>query len=226
MDWTRFAALPVPKAVLLSDDDWRRDYGLSIAPYADYVLANGRDSAAAYRSKFVPFQWGVRPSLYWDGDNADRPVELAFVGQAYGDRPYLVDKLRRVGLQVAARGLGWQEGTADTGFIPRLLAQSRVGLNFNKNSRDGGLQIKARNFELAAAGCAPLLEYAPGLEDYFTHREDALFWSIERELIDGAIELISNPGFARQIGRAARARALAEHTYARRFEPLWERLTR
>jgi spore maturation protein CgeB len=219
MDMVRFGALPGVKMLLLADDDWRREFGLSLAPHTDYVLTNQPDGAEAYGSKYIAFQWGCYPRLYQP--TKSRPIDLVFVGQAYGERPAYIDALRRAGLTVTVRGLGWQEGVAHD--VAALLMAAKMSVNFCKSSRGNVQQTKARTFEIPASGTVALLEYAPRLEDYFEDGKEVLFWRTTDELVDKARWVMSHPAEATALAQAGKERAFAEHSYAMRFKAIFEK---
>src|SRR5690348_2512991 len=171
LDMTRFSQIAVPKLLILADDDWRRAYGLSLAPYVDYVLpatVNPQASAEAYGSKYVPFQWGFRKNWYAvKAPDTDRDINVSFIGMNYGYRKALMDLIAKVGIPVECWGHGW-ERKIPSADIPQVLWKSWISLNTSMSS-DGSntLQIKARNFEVPASRALLLTEYAPGLENYF-----------------------------------------------------------
>lgn len=219
MDMGRFGKIAVTKMLLLSDDDTRRLYDLQLAPFADYVLTNQPDGFDVYKQKYIPFQWGCYPRLYQP--IRSRPIDCVFVGQAYGERPAYIDALRRAGLTITVRGLGWQEGAAQD--VAALLMAAKMSVNFCKSSRGNVQQTKARVFEIPASGAVALLEYTPRLEEYFEDGKEVLFWRTTDELIDKARWVMAHPAEASALAQAGKERAFAEHSYAARFKAIFEK---
>lgn len=223
MDWSLFAQMPFKKALLYSDDSWRRAQGLQWAQFADYVLTTTNDGAAAYGEKHVPFQWGVRVSRWLNVKAVERDVNLLFLGMNHSTRQATIDALTRAGLAPQCYGRGWSKPFhGDT--MPGLLAAARIGLNTTTDSTGQGRQFKARLFEVAASGAMLLTDYVEGLEQYFTHGIDAVFYSTPDDLIDKALHYLGSPQEREAIAARGRQRALQQHDYRLRFAPLLERV--
>lgn len=222
MDWSLFAQMPFRKALLYSDDSWRRETGLQWAQFADYVLTTTPDGRAVYGDKHVPFQWGVRVSRWLNVKPAERDINLMFLGMNHSNRQMTVDKLTSAGLVPYYYGRGWQKPFHGD-KMPDLLATARIGLNLTTDSTGQGRQFKARLFEVAASGAMLLTEYVDGLEQYFTHGVDAVFFSTPDDLIEKAAHYLSSPREREAIAARGRQRALTQHDYRVRFAPLVER---
>lgn len=226
MDMQRFSQISVPKLLILADDDWRRTYGLQLAPYVDYVLpatTSPQSSAAAYGHKYVPFQWGFRKNWYAvKAPDSDRNINLSFIGMNYGYRAALVNHIQKVGIPVECWGHGW-ERKIPSADIPQVLWKSWVSLNTSMSS-DGSntLQIKARNFEVPAARALLLTEYAPGLEEYYRENVEAVFWRTPDECVEKLQYYLANKDMLEKVARAGYERTLAEHSYDCRWHVIFK----
>jgi hypothetical protein len=225
MDWSLFAAMPFKKALLYSDDSWRRDIGLQWAQFADYVLTTTTDGATVYGDKHIPFQWGVRFSRWAQLKAVERDVNVMFLGMNHSNRAEMANKLVSAGLVPTFYGRGWQK-PFNGDQMPDLLATARIGLNATADSTGQGRQFKARLFEVAASGAMLLTEYVEGLERYFDHGVDAVFFSTFDDMIEKALHYLGNPREREAIAARGRQRALTQHDYKLRFQPLVERVAR
>lgn len=225
MDWSLFAQMPFRKALLYSDDNWRREQGLQWAQFADYILTTTPDGAAVYGEKHVPFQWGVCVSRWANLKPAERDVNIMFLGMNHSTRQATIDSLVSAGLVPKCYGMGWNK-PYHSDKMPQLLSTARIGLNMATDSTGQGRQFKARLFEVAASGALLLTEYVEGLDRYFTHGVDAVFYSTPDDLIDKALHYLGSPREREAIAARGRVRTLSEHTYAHRFAPLFERVGR
>ncbi len=219
----RFAQISIPKLLILADDDWRREYGLQLAPFTDYVLANAPDSAAAYGSKFVPFQWGFRKNWYAvKAPDSDRSINLSFIGMNYGYRKALIDLIQKVGIPVECWGHGW-ERKIPSADIPQVLWKSWASLNTSASSDGSGImQIKARNFEVPASRSLLITEYATGLEHYFKPNVEAVFWTSADELVEKTQYYLTHKDVLAKVARAGYERSLNEHSYDCRWEAIFK----
>lgn len=224
MDMTRFSTLSMPKLLILADDDWRRDYGLALAPFVDYVLPAGNgNQAEAYGSKYVPFQWGFRKNWYAvKAPDTDRSINVSFIGLNYGYRKALIDLIQGVGIPVECWGHGWDR-KIPSADIPQVLWKSWISLNTSMSS-DGTntLQIKARNFEVPASRALLITEYAPTLEHYFKPDEEAVFWRTPDELVEKVQYYLTHKDVLAKVATAGYQRALNEHTYDCRWETIFK----
>jgi len=155
IDWARLAAEKgvCKLVVLISDHQWRAELTAAILPYVDTVLCNAPNAEWLFKDKYLPWQWGVRASLYPEQDVG--PLhDAAFLGQKYGERERAIDMLRDGGIEVFVRGWGFGDGAISGAEIPYVLQRTMVGLNLSGTSRGGMKQIKARPFEVAASGAA------------------------------------------------------------------------
>lgn len=159
--------------------------------------------------------------------------DLSFVGSAYGNRGRWVQRLRARGLEVACFGQGWPGGSVDAARIPELYRHSRISLNFG----DSGLhwrglrpyrsrQIKARVFEVPAAGGCLLTEPADRLDDYYVCGREIETFDDEDTLVERAQALLADPARRDAMAWAGYRRTIADHLYERRFAPLLDECVR
>jgi len=81
-----------------------------------------------------------------------------------------------------------------------------------------------RTFEAAMAGTVQL-HFADSLEitDYFADGEGVLLFDDPSSFAAQLDSLLADPGYARRIAEAGQARAMRDHTYARRAEVILQR---
>ncbi len=149
---------------------------------------------------------------------------LSFVGTVYGNRKKWIDKLKLRGIRVDCFGFGWPNGVIDSNDIPKIMRNSVISLNFG----DSGLlwrgikfirsrQIKARIFEVPAAGGFLLTEYSVDLDKYFDIGKEIVIFNGVDDLIK-KINYYSINSFERnKIANAGYERVKNEHTYEDRF---------
>jgi len=120
------------------------------------------------------------------------------------------------------------------GFVPEeelnsLFAQSAVNLGFTRMSGDdpampGVTQVKLRDFEVPLAGGFYLVERVREYDEFFKPGVEVETWGTLDELIDKIRYYLSHDTERRRIASAARQRAVAEHTWDRRFAVLFAEL--
>jgi spore maturation protein CgeB len=226
---------PATLAELKADPDAALHAAL---PALDLVLTYGGGPPVvnAYRGFGArmcrPIYNGLDPDTHHPAPTDGRfAADLGFLANRLPDRE---SRVERFFLEPAARlpersfligGSGWDDkpmpgnvrkaghvGTVDHNAFN---ASSLAVLNVARDSMaDVGFSPATRVFEAAGAGACLITDAWEGVELFFTPGEEVLVARDGHEVAEHLLAL--TPERARAIGEAARARALAEHTYARR----------
>jgi len=167
---------------------------------------------------------GANPKIHRPFE-AEKTIDVSFVGQCYGNRPETIERLKREGIQVEAFGYGWPHGPLSTEEMVRIYSISRINLGF------GGVAghretfcLKGRDFEIPMSGGLYLTEYHPELEAaYDIGKEIAVYRGVD-DLVATIRRLLEHPEEAEAIRAAGRRRALREHTWEKRFERIFSLL--
>jgi len=118
-------------------------------------------------------------------------------------------------------GRARQIGDVPFNVFNRAIASGRINLNITRRAHASvPASSTARPFELAAAGAAIVSNPHAGIERWFEPGEELLVVESADEAVRAYRELLSDPGAAEELGRRARERVLAEHTYADRARRL------
>jgi spore maturation protein CgeB len=83
-------------------------------------------------------------------------------------------------------------------------------------------QIKGRVFEVPACGGFLLTGAVPDLENYYKIGEEIEVFTNADELIQKVKSLLSNPEKTQMMAKRAYERTVAEHTYEKRFQKIFE----
>jgi spore maturation protein CgeB len=216
-----------------ADDSWKyEEFSRLRAPSFD-IYATTYRSAMQKASRdglanFALTQWAASASLLREPKtSSDCRYKITFVGSAYGNRREWIANLRRRGIEVCCFGQGWESGAVSAEQVGTIINDSLISLNFAdsglvlqggriRNSR----QIKARVFEVPAAGGCLLTETAEGLEEYFIPGEEIETFSDINELCDKIKRLLADPERRDRIAQAGNQRVRQSHTYEIRLQPL------
>jgi spore maturation protein CgeB len=180
--------------------------------------------------------WGADPDLF-----APQPVEkqtdVFFYG--YGDK-FRRDWMKEMVGEPSRRlphadfALGGHDFQGDTGAarlvgdVPfnafaRAISEARINLNLTRKPHATvPASSTSRPFELAMAGAAIVSNPHAGIERWFEPGRELLVVSAADEAVAAYEELLDDPSRAEELGRAARERALDEHTYLNRARRLLE----
>ncbi len=115
------------------------------------------------------------------------------------------------------KGVGWPDGPVGVLEMLEIFRKSLVVLGFGFLGESKEVALKGRDFEVPMAGVAYLTTLNSDLQKYFTPNKEILFYKNKLELLKKTKFLINNPEIAFRIGRAARYRALQEHSWQHRW---------
>jgi Glycosyl transferases group 1 len=180
--------------------------------------------------------WGADPELFQPLP-ADKQMDVFFYG--YGDKfrrdwmeAMVGEPSRRLphtDFALGGRDFRGDTGTArELGDVPfnvfgRVISEARINLNITRRAHATvPASSTARPFELAMAGATVVSNPYEGIERWFEPGRELLVVSSAAEAVDAYRELLDDPGRAEELGRAARERALDEHTYVHRARRLLE----
>jgi glycosyltransferase involved in cell wall biosynthesis len=180
--------------------------------------------------------WGADPELFQPLP-VDKQMDVFFYG--YGDKfrrdwmeAMVGEPSRRLAhtdFALGGRDFRGDTGTArELGDVPfnvfgRVISEARINLNITRRAHATvPASSTARPFELAMAGATVVSNPCEGIERWFEPGRELLVVSSADEAVEVYRELLDDPGRAEELGRAARERALDEHTYVHRARRLLE----
>jgi len=225
-------------AFWLHDDPYEFDYRYKIMAYADYIFTNDRWSCLHYeheRTYHLPM--AASPTAHLRPWVEPKTTDLFFCGVAFPNRVKLIRDIQQLLSQYSVDIIGAEWPTELTYCINRRIdnvelsnryAQSLLTLNlgrtFNYANEQYCLSASTpgpRTFEAAMAGACQLF-FVDGLEivDYFVPNQEILLFDSVSELSAAMKRLKAEPDIAKNIGQAAQARCLSDHTYEARIRQL------
>lgn len=216
-----------------TDDSWKyAEFSRYRAPAFDIYATTYRcaleKAAADGLANFTLTQWAASASLLQQPKPASAcRYPVSFVGAAYGNRRRWIDDLQRRGIEVSCFGHGWDNGTVTAEQVNSIIHDSVISLNFGDSGLllQGGRitrsrQIKARVFEVPAAGSCLLTEPAEGLDEYFVPGEEIETFADADCLAASIRQLLANPARRDRIAEAGNQRVRRCHTYEIRLQQL------
>ena len=149
--------------------------------------------------------------------------DVTFVGQHYGFRPFFIDNLRHMGIDVQAFGKGWPNGAVPIDRMVEMYSLSRINLGFGGIGHSRRLMcLKGRDFEVPISGGLYLTQDNPELALVFDVGREVVTYRDEADCAAKIRELLADEPRAAAIRNAGRARCLKDHTYAARWTKVFE----
>lgn len=191
--------------------------------------------------RVAPLYGCVDPDVHHPGDaSPEFAADLSYLGTYAADRQDGVERLflepsRRLGGRSFLLGgslypgdIAWPDNVRRIEHVPparhaAFFASSRLTLNLTRASMARmGHCPSGRLFEAAACGAAIASDWWRGLDEFFEPGREILV----ARTTDEMLALLRRPaGELAEVGRAARRRALADHSAARRAEQMMEVLS-
>jgi len=120
------------------DDHWRfDDFSRHWAPCFTWVVTTAASALPKYAAlghrHVIKSQWACNHFLY---RRSDLPLtdDVTFVGQPHGNRPQVIEAMRKSGIKVRVWGNGWGSGRIDQDGMISLFGRSRINLNLSNAS--------------------------------------------------------------------------------------------
>lgn len=233
-----------PTVNWFADDHWRfDDFTRHYAPALDLAVTTDHDTLPKYAAAGIRnvhlSQWACNRYAYTKVTDA-LEHEVTFVGQPYGTRESVIERLRAAGHHVETWGHGWPEGRLDHDGMVRVFSTSRINLNLAGSfapprpvigrlrtmvglppGRRRPPQIKGRNFEVPGCGGFLLTERLAHLDQYFDLGREIAVYDREDDIVDLVAHWLANEEERAAVARAGYERVLAEHTYDHRFAAIF-----
>jgi spore maturation protein CgeB len=206
------------------DDQWRYDsFSRRWASNFGWVVTTSREAFGRYAAEGISSpilsQWACNHFLYRPLPLA-KEIDISFVGQPHGDRVDVIEALRRAGLNVVARGLGWPGGRMTQGEMIRFFSISRINLNLSNASTAGIDQVKARDFEVP--GCRGFLvtKRTEEIGRFYKLGQEIETYGDVGELIDTIRRYLADDDARERIAAAGYLRTIRDHTMERRLSAI------
>ena len=210
------------------DDQWRfESYSRRWAPHFGWVVTTSQAALERYASaginNVIKSQWGCNHFLYRPFGGPKR-FDVSFIGQPHGDRPVVIESLRRAGINVSVWGFGWPAGKVSQSEMIAIFSGSKINLNLSNASTMDVDQIKGRDFEVP--GCAGFLltKGSVELRDYYDPGQEVESYESVDELIDKIRHYLAADSEREQIARRGYKRTLRDHTMETRLTEVFERV--
>lgn len=159
------------------DDEWAWDaaegsfHPSELCKVHNWVVTTDPKAVERYAKldfkRVILKSWGYS-SQDWSKKKVKKEIDVYFCGQKTPERDYFLRGLRDQDIKVIIHGAGYSDPILLSDMIENY-RRARIGINFvtGKKKEFVYQQMKARNFEIPAAGTFILTENLPDLKEYF-----------------------------------------------------------
>jgi len=211
-----------PLVVWMCDDVWRwKNFGRYWSPIADVMATTCPEAAVKYADKACLTNWACRPE--WEAYKKGlKSVSAGFRGQLYGQRAAIISEISKLDPISVSLANSDRDQVSEESYFQGV-ASSMFSLCLTGSSH-GTPQMKSRLFEPQLLDSVLVTQSVPGLESYWSPGEDCLVFDSPKSCQEQMHELTLDKDRHARMVKSARGRALAEHTYTRRFEPILKKI--
>lgn len=207
------------------DDHWRFDsYTRHWAPHFGQPVTTSHGAVQRYRDagmgNVILSQWACNHFLYRPLP-LEKKYDVSFVGQPHGDRPEIIQALRRAGVDVHVWGFGWPNGRVTEAEFIRIISQSRINLNLSNASIGGVDQLKGRDFEVPGCRGFLITKKTEDLSRYYEIGREVETYESVTDLVAKTRHYLRNESEREKISEAGYRRTLANHTMEIRLTELF-----
>ena len=219
-----------PRVLWLFNDQWRfESFGREFCWSFEWVVTDDPQGPAKYQElgygdTAVYLPRACRTAWFGTLPAADRPFDLAFVGQPYGYRGMMIQKIVSL-LPPKSKVLIGNMGAGHFRWPDYVKAyqSAKIVLSLGKASQGDVWQIKTRDFEATASG-ALLLADSPLVEQVFKPRNEYVPFSTPEEAAEQATYYLKQAAKRKKVAKAGQDRTMREHDYRHRFEALFNHI--
>ena len=121
-----------------TDDHWQFEiFSKNYAPLFDYVSTTDFRSVEKYHKigykNVIRTQWGYNHYMY-EPIRDKKDYGITFIGQKYGNRDKIIDKIISKNLKINCYGNGWENKRVSENLMNKIFTNSEVNLNLADSS--------------------------------------------------------------------------------------------
>ena len=233
----RIRGLGIPVVNVSMDDrlpdnwGWRagtRLGAVGLAAVTDLVLTTSSDTCLWYAVEGCPAVfWPLASAaeVFEPAADAERDIDVVFIGNKYGIRESLVRTLHKQSIPVMCYGSGWPNGPSTAEQSAALFKRARIILGVGTVGYcDDVFTLKLRDFDAPMAGGLYLTHRCPDLSRLYEEGREIECYATPQECADKIRHYLAHPAALSRIAKAGHAKAISRDTWALRLETLFRNI--
>ena len=198
--------------------------------YADLVLVSTREIVSWYKKEGVPalyFPLASSNSFYYPMEDIKKIYDVGFIGSKYGLREKEVQFLQNSGIEIEARGEGWEHGPINFEENNLFFNQCKIVLGMGNISYCSNFfNPKLRDYDAPMSGSVYITNRTKELEYDYTDGKDIILIDSWQDAANKIKELLCDDDILEEIRVNAYNTAIYKHSYEKQFEDLFSKLSR
>ncbi len=195
-----------------------------ICKYFDISLTTSKSAIVKYLVEGghpIYKQYGGNEKIY-KNLNLNKEYDVGFVGAKYGIREEYIKYLQANGINVYAKGAGWQNGFANPSEMVEIFNKSKIVLGFATVGKNDNIFIlKGRDFEVPLTGSFYITGYHDELQEYFEIGKDIETYTSKEDLLEKVKYYLKNDKQREDIANSGYKKCLENYTAKKSYEKVF-----
>jgi len=215
-DERKFVSRKGPDGIYRGMKDICKYFTLSLTTSKSALIKYAVDGG---RAMYKPY--AANPNIYRKL-GLEKKYDVVFVGAKYGTRPIYINYLKEHGINVLAKGDGWEDGSAGAEEMIDLFNEAKIILGFaGVGINDDIFILKGRDFEAPLTGSFYMTQYHEELKEYFVAGKDIETYSSKEELLQKVRYYLQNENEREQIAKNGYEKCLNNYTAKASYEKIF-----
>lgn len=234
---SRIRAMGVPVINISMDDRLPDNWGsragcqlgaIGLTGGVDMVLTTTAEVCLWYAVEGCPaIFWPLAsdPGVFSPPENAERDIDVLFVGNRYGIRARIVDYLAANGIAVSSWGGGWPNGYVTAEQCAALFKRARIILGVGTVGYCTDVYtLKLRDFDAPMAGALYVTHRNPDLTALYKEGEEIACYESEQECADVIRHYLSHPDQRSAVAHAGWRKAVSRDSWDVRIAQTFQKV--
>jgi hypothetical protein len=195
-----------------------------ICKYFDISLTTSKSAIAKYLvegGKPIYKDYAGNEKIY-KPLNLKKEYDVGFVGASYGVRGEYIKYLENHGINVYAKGNGWENGFATDDEMIEIFNKSKIVLGFSTVGKNDNINIlKGRDFEVPLTGSFYITGYHEELKEYFDLGKDIETYTSKEDLLKKVKYYLENEKEREFIAKTGYEKCINNYTAKESYEKVF-----
>lgn len=201
---------------------------IGLAQATDLVLTTTKEACTWYAIEgYAALYWPLAssPELFAPVVNAERDIDVLFVGNRYGIRSRLVEFLVEGGINVSCWGGGWPNGYVNAEQSAALFKRARIILGVGTIGYCEDIYtLKLRDFDAPMSGALYVTHRNPDLTELFTEGQEIACYETAKECLEVITYYLTHPDRLKAVAEAGWHKASKRDSWDARIRQTFEML--
>jgi len=195
----------------------RAQGSFGLASELDLVLTTSPEACSWYGLESCPAVfWPLASSkdVFKSQAFKDRDIDVLFIGNNYGVRSSIINKIIKSGIKISCYGSGWKNGSVNYTQMANLSSRAKIILGIGAIGYCQNLYtLKLRDFDAPTSGALYLTQRNPDLYQFFDSGTEIEFYGDANEAVRKIKYYLKNSEALFAVAKKGQEKALNNHSW-------------